>query len=101
MNSDKKLASQSGKVSHEENSRTGIALVQAIWPVEDSSKWIESKFPKQVFSAINSVRAVLVPYRNRRPSSPAGATFALLHHDCGELQDPKCVISCGASLAMP
>ena len=34
-----------GKVSHEDNSRTGIALVQEIWPVDESVQWNESKFP--------------------------------------------------------
>ena len=44
----KKTASQrtpaQGKVSHEENSRTGISLVQAIWPVGEPSTWKKSSF---------------------------------------------------------
>ena len=42
-NSEKKKTSASGKVSHEENSRTGINLVQKIWPVDENVTYKDSK----------------------------------------------------------
>ena len=39
-----KRSATTGKVSHEENSRTGIALAQQMWPVDESVQWKESKF---------------------------------------------------------
>ena len=42
--SDNTRASATGRMSHEENSRTGIALVQQIWPVATDVKWKGSKF---------------------------------------------------------
>ena len=41
---DSTRASTTRRVSHEENSRTGIALVQEIWPVDNSQRWGESTF---------------------------------------------------------
>ena len=44
--SEKKLGNQGGNVSHEENYRTGIALVQKILPVDEDLKWKGSKLNK-------------------------------------------------------
>ena len=41
--SENKTKSSTGKVSHEENSRTGIHLVQKIWPVDEHGTYKDSK----------------------------------------------------------
>ena len=43
-NNNRSDCKKNGKVSHEENSRTGIALVQKIWPVDQKAKWGECQF---------------------------------------------------------
>ena len=62
--SGKQSVSALRKVSHEENSRTGIALVQAIWPVGDPSTLEKSSFPS--ISSDNMKKSLVAARQSQR-----------------------------------